>query len=172
MHTSKENPLALTMVWIISAFVLLSAVGYLIKSLNNHAGRIIDSGNSSPQTLTSAAHANPDQAIEQHLQPVGKVVIDVNKKTPTTDNKTSVASNEVVATVCSNCHSAAMANIVGAPEMHSTASWAPRMEKGFDAVLSNAINGLNKTMPPRGGKADLTDEQLAEAIRFMSSPAN
>jgi len=185
MHTSKENPFLLTLIWIISAFVLLSAVGYLVKSLNNHASKIIESGNASPQTLTSTAHANPDQAIEQHLEPVGTVVIDPSKAppkataptttavaTPTTSTETptaTVASNEVVTAVCSNCHSAAMAKILGAPQMHTDA-WVPRMEKGFDAVLKNAQNGLN-AMPPRGGKADLTDEQLAEAIRFMSSPA-
>jgi len=185
MHTSKENPLALTIVWIISAFVLLSAVGYMFKSLNNHAGRIIDSGNASPQTLTATSTMNPDEAIEQHLEPVGTVVVDPSKAPPKavaptatavatpatseTPSATAVASNEVVTTVCSNCHSATMASILGAPQMHTDA-WAPKMEKGFDAVLDNAIKGLN-AMPPRGGSADLTDEQLAEAIRFMSSPA-
>ncbi|MDQ7073961.1 MAG: c-type cytochrome [Gammaproteobacteria bacterium] len=195
MHAPKENPLALAIVWIISAFLLLSTVGYMFKSLNNHSSRIIDSGNASPKIV--AAHINPDDAIEQHLEPVGKVVIDPSKAikaapvspptaasipaTPTetvaeteTETETvavavAVASNEVVTAVCSNCHSTTMATIIGAPEMHSDA-WAPRMEKGFDAVLNNAINGLN-AMPPRGGNADLTDEELAEAIRFMSSPA-
>jgi len=187
MNTPKENPLALAIVWIISAFVLLSTVGYMFKSLNNHAGRIIESGNASPQTLTATSTMNPDEAIEQHLAPVGTVVVDPSKAppkavaptatavaTPTTSTETpaataTVASNEVVTTVCSNCHSATMASIIGAPQMHTNA-WAPRMEKGFDAVLDNAIKGLN-AMPPRGGSADLTDEQLAEAIRFMSSPA-
>ncbi|MDQ7015403.1 MAG: c-type cytochrome [Gammaproteobacteria bacterium] len=182
MHAPKENPLALAIVWIISAFLLLSTVGYMFKSLNNHSSRIIDSGNASPKIV--AAHINPDEAIEQHLKPVGKVVIDPSKiikaapvvpptavipPTETSTETSTVASNKVVTAVCSNCHSTTMATIIGAPEMHSDA-WAPRMEKGFDAVLSNAIKGLN-AMPPRGGKADLTDEQLAEAIRFMSSPA-
>jgi len=186
MHTSKENPLALALVWIISAFVLLSAVGYMIKSLSNHSSRIIESGNASPQILTTTSYANPDEAIEQHLKPIGKVVISAKKAssptitpeatetavaapTPSTADSITIAGNETVAKVCSNCHSAAMAKIIGAPQMHTDA-WVPRMEKGFDAVLKNAQNGLN-AMPPRGGKPDLTDEQLAAAIRFMSSPA-
>ncbi len=43
---------------------------------------------------------------------------------------------------------------------------ALRAEKGPDALLQTALNGLN-AMPARGGRADLTDEQVQAVIEFM-----
>ncbi|MFC1776632.1 c-type cytochrome [Pseudomonadota bacterium] len=64
--------------------------------------------------------------------------------------------------VCAVCHTtgAAGAPKPGSPEM------ALRAEKGQDALLQSALNGLN-AMPARGGRADLTDEQVQVSIEFM-----
>jgi len=65
--------------------------------------------------------------------------------------------------VCSACHAtgAAGAPKPGSPEM------AQRLEKGTDALVQSAINGLN-AMPPKGGRPDLSDEQIKAIIEFMS----
>jgi cytochrome c5 len=64
--------------------------------------------------------------------------------------------------VCSACHAtgAAGAPMVGTPAM------AERAQKGEDTLVHNALNGLN-AMPPRGGRADLSDEQIRAAVEFM-----
>jgi cytochrome c5 len=64
--------------------------------------------------------------------------------------------------VCSACHAtgAAGAPMVGTPAM------AERAQKGEDALVHSAVNGLN-AMPPRGGRADLSDEQIRAAVEFM-----
>jgi cytochrome c5 len=43
---------------------------------------------------------------------------------------------------------------------------AERAGKGQDALVNNALNGLN-AMPPRGGRTDLSDEQIQAVVEFM-----
>lgn len=64
--------------------------------------------------------------------------------------------------VCAVCHGtgAAGAPIPGSPEM------AERVAKGSDVLTQNAVNGLN-AMPPRGGRADLSDEQIRVIVEYM-----
>ena len=66
---------------------------------------------------------------------------------------------------CFACHSTGAA---GAPKVGpgNAGEWAPRLEKGMEAVVANAINGLN-TMPPKGLCFDCTDEDLAALVQYM-----
>jgi cytochrome c5 len=64
--------------------------------------------------------------------------------------------------VCSACHTAA---ILGAPKPGSP-EIAQRAEQGMDVLLQNAMNGLN-AMPARGGRPDLSDEQMQAVVEFM-----
>jgi cytochrome c5 len=68
---------------------------------------------------------------------------------------------------CAVCHNAGVA---GAPKVGDTEAWAPRLEKGMDALLASVKNGLN-AMPPKGMCFDCTDEEYMELIKYMSSPA-
>jgi cytochrome c5 len=66
---------------------------------------------------------------------------------------------------CFACHSSGAA---GAPKVGAgnVGEWTPRMEKGMDAVVTNAINGLN-TMPPKGLCFDCTDDDLRAIVEYM-----
>ena len=66
---------------------------------------------------------------------------------------------------CFACHSTGAA---GAPKVGdgNGAEWTPRMEKGMDAVVTNAINGLN-TMPPKGLCFDCNDDDLRAIVEYM-----
>jgi len=68
---------------------------------------------------------------------------------------------------CFACHSTGAA---GAPKVGAgfAAEWAPRMEKGLDAVVANAISGLN-TMPPKGLCFTCTDDDLRALVEYMVS---
>lgn len=73
---------------------------------------------------------------------------------------------------CFSCHASGTA---GAPKVGDAEAWAPRMEKGRDALLASTIEGILPAMPARGLCSDCTDEQLAEAIDYMivaSQPAS
>ncbi len=64
--------------------------------------------------------------------------------------------------VCATCHDNGVA---GAPEMVASA-WSGRLDKGTEMLITNAINGIG-AMPARGGRADLSDEQVAASVTYM-----
>lgn len=66
---------------------------------------------------------------------------------------------------CFACHSTGAA---GAPKVGpgNAGEWEPRLEKGLDAVVANAINGLN-TMPAKGLCFDCTDADLRAIVEYM-----
>jgi len=67
---------------------------------------------------------------------------------------------------CSVCHTAGVA---GAPTAFDAEAWAPRLEKGMDALVASVNSGLN-AMPPKGMCFDCTDEDYRELIKYMSTP--
>jgi cytochrome c5 len=71
----------------------------------------------------------------------------------------------IVKAVCSNCHQAGVAN---APKIGDAKAWAPHLKGGLKGMLANAIKGKG-AMPPRGGDASLTDDEVARAIVFMAN---
>ena len=66
---------------------------------------------------------------------------------------------------CFACHSSGAA---GAPKVGAgnAAEWEPRLEKGLDVVVANAINGVN-TMPPKGLCFSCTDDDLRAIVDYM-----
>ena len=70
--------------------------------------------------------------------------------------------------VCRNCH---LMGVAGAPALNDYEEWLPRLEKGRDALVANAITGIRRedswTMPPRGGNDSLGGEDVARAVDFM-----
>ena len=65
---------------------------------------------------------------------------------------------------CVACHGS---GILGAPKFGDAAAWAARAKGNVDALLKSAIAGTAKGMPPRAGRADLSDAQLRAAIVHM-----
>ncbi len=68
---------------------------------------------------------------------------------------------------CFACHSTGAG---GAPKMGDKAAWADRIAQGEATLAEHAIKGFQgKTgmMPPKGGKADLSDDDVKAAISYM-----
>lgn len=63
---------------------------------------------------------------------------------------------------CGTCHEIGAA---GAPQLVASA-WESRLDQGRDVLVEHAINGIG-TMPAKGGRADLSDEQVAASVDFM-----
>jgi cytochrome c5 len=61
------------------------------------------------------------------------------------------------------CHAM---GILNAPKLGDKAGWADRIAKGEATLIQNAINGLN-VMPPRGGNASLSDEEVKLSVQYM-----
>lgn len=71
---------------------------------------------------------------------------------------------QVYLRTCYSCHNS---GVGGAPRSGDTAAWTPRLEKGMDTLVANAINGY-RAMPPRGLCFDCSEEDFAELIRLMA----
>ncbi|MDH5545860.1 MAG: c-type cytochrome [Gammaproteobacteria bacterium] len=77
--------------------------------------------------------------------------------------------NAVYDKACKMCHGTGMA---GAPKVGDTASWKERIAKGEDALVKNAINGVQGAkgfMPPKGGNPSLSDADVTAAVKYMVS---
>ena len=66
---------------------------------------------------------------------------------------------------CAVCHNTGAAN---APKTGDADAWAPRMEKGLDALVQSVNNGLN-AMPPKGMCFDCTDDEYKALIEYMAT---
>ena len=77
--------------------------------------------------------------------------------------ESTAAGEEVYNRACVACHAT---GVSGAPKAGDVAVWGPRLAKGIDTLLQNAVNGVG-VMPPRGGQLSLSDAEVRAAIEFM-----
>ncbi len=73
--------------------------------------------------------------------------------------------NQVFTAVCATCH---VSGLLQAPRLGNADDWAPRLEKGMETLYDHAINGF-KNMPARGGRQDLSDDEVKQAVDYMIS---
>ena len=69
--------------------------------------------------------------------------------------------------VCKTCHGVGLA---GAPKAGDKGAWGPRVAQGKDTLYKHAIAGFNGkagVMPAKGGRPDLTDELVKQAVDHM-----
>nr|WP_225428044.1 c-type cytochrome [Dyella tabacisoli] len=70
------------------------------------------------------------------------------------------------------CHSCHTAGVAGAPKVGDKGNWAPRIAEGLETLVKHAIDGYHgpdgNTMPAKGGMPSLTDEQVKNAVHWMT----
>lgn len=71
----------------------------------------------------------------------------------------------VYGAACFVCHDTGAA---GAPKRGDKAAWAPRLAQGLEALTNSAIKGKN-AMPPKGGRMDLSDADIAASVAYLVS---
>ncbi|MGE0383918.1 MAG: cytochrome c5 family protein [Gammaproteobacteria bacterium] len=115
-----------------------------------------------------------ESAASEHIKPVGEVntgapiapVADTAAAAPAAAGD---KGKQVYDTLCMACHATPA---LGAPVFGNAADWAPRLEKGVDTLVKNAINGFQGAkgvMPAKGGNAALPDEDVKAAVLYMLS---
>lgn len=72
---------------------------------------------------------------------------------------------QIFTAVCATCH---VSGLLQAPRLGNKDDWAPRLEKGMEMLYDHAINGF-KNMPARGGRQDLSDDEVKQAVDYMIS---
>ena len=75
------------------------------------------------------------------------------------------AGKKVYDEACFACHGTGAA---GAPKVGDKAAWAPRIKQGMDVLVKHAIQGKG-AMPPKGGRMDLSDDAIRNAVAYMVS---
>jgi len=129
-------------------------------------------------------------AVEERIQPIGKVAIagqDNSALAMTSGAQAGAASGasgaasaapaadmsgeQVYNMACVACHGAGVA---GAPKHGDKGAWSARLAKGIDTLYKHAIEGFQGDagfMPPKGGRVDLSDQSVKNAVDFMVQAA-
>ncbi len=76
---------------------------------------------------------------------------------------TAQADFRTYKTACAACHDTGAA---GAPKVGDKAGWKARIATGMDTMVKNAIKGKG-AMPPKGGRANLTEAQIKAVVKYM-----
>ncbi len=117
--------------------------------------------------------------IASRIRPFGDVYMPGEEETAAAPTAKTVAEPEPVAaamsgpqvynTACLACHGA---GIGGAPIPGDAEAWSARIAQGLDVLKDHAINGFQGSagyMPAKGGRVDLSDEEVASAVEYMVS---
>lgn len=119
----------------------------------------------------AAAEYQSEKEVLERIAAVGQVRLDGEAapaapaaEAPATTAAAGAADGaSVYGSACMACHAAGVA---GAPKVGDTAAWEPRLAQGLDALVGSAVNGKG-AMPPRGGIASLSDDDIRAAVEHM-----
>jgi len=82
-----------------------------------------------------------------------------------------LSGEQVYSTTCIACHAAGVA---GAPKFGDRGAWAPRLGQGLAVLHNHALEGFqgkSGVMPPKGGRVDLADKSITNAVDYMVNAA-
>jgi len=117
-------------------------------------------------------------AVDERIKPVGHVSLPGDEPAagavPTAIPEAAappaakLTGEQVYNTACFACHGA---GVGGAPKFGDAAAWKPRVAKGRATLNKHAIEGFQGEagyMPPKGGRVDLSDEEITAAVGYVS----
>ena len=127
------------------------------------------------------AHKQEDPVYQRELlariEPVARVAVagEDNSALEPPAAEAAVAADlsgeEVYNQACVACHGA---GIAGAPKFGDAAAWAARIGQGVETLHQHAIAGYQGKagfMPAKGGRTDLSDQSVINAVDFMVAAA-
>ena len=100
---------------------------------------------------------------EVRIQPVAKFELKIASAADAAASSEPKDGPTVYASVCGACHDTGAA---GAPKKGDKAAWAARISTGNNALYQSAIGGKN-AMPPKGGAANLSDDEIKGAVDYL-----
>jgi cytochrome c5 len=119
--------------------------------------------------------------VSKRLEPFGQVNLpgdDLSAEGPQsaeattpTPVATTLTGPQVYNEACIACHGN---GIGGAPMITNSAAWKERIAQGVDTLRQHAIEGYTGSagyMPPKGGRLDLSDDEIYGAVDYMVSEA-
>ena len=80
----------------------------------------------------------------------------------------AMTGEQVYQAACTVCHGA---GVGGAPVTGNVEQWVARIAQGMDVLNDHAINGFDGDAPTpmlaKGGRADLSDQEVMDAVAYM-----
>lgn len=129
------------------------------------------------QSVYTRDAAEYQAAVAERIRPVGQVYREGEhhaSAAPTVETPaepapvaTSMSGPQVYNTACLICHGA---GIGGAPVFGDAGQWTERIAQGIDTLKLHAIDGYTGSagyMPAKGGRSDLSDDEVAAAVDYM-----
>jgi len=117
-------------------------------------------------TSTPTDTSSDEQRVLERIKPVGTIVM-ADASAPHGNH----TGEQVYGQVCKTCHDAGLA---GAPKSGDKPAWMPRIAEGEKTLVAHAIGGFqgkSGVMPPKGGNADLTDDEVHRAVVYLANQA-
>lgn len=150
---------------------LLAAFAVLVFALARYVGKNEQNPGVQQDPLLA-------QTVAERLAPPARVAVAGQDNTALTIAPVTVSTGPVVTVVletgeqvyeaaCKTCHATAL---LGAPKPGDAANWAPRIAQGKTTLYEHAINGFTGktgTMPPKGGRTDISDELVRASVDYM-----
>ena len=113
--------------------------------------RIAPIGNAAAEGEDDVAAPSPEEELLAAAEPA----------------EVTLSGAQVYNQACFACHAAGVA---GAPKVGDIPDWTARTQQGIDVLNAHAINGYQGEkgyMPPKGGRTDLSDEEVIAAVQYM-----
>ena len=146
---------------------------YACDSSNDGAKQTVaDAGKKTAVATEPAKESSNETATE--VVPVAKEaasaeVVKADNVVASTGADESKPGESIYKTKCIACHGSGVA---GAPKLGDKAAWAPRIAQGIAVLNQHAIGGFKGStgiMPPKGGFASLSDEEILSTVEYMVS---
>lgn len=116
-------------------------------------------------------------AVAERIRPFGEVYMPGEEATGTAPTvqtasspepvKTAMTGPQVYNSACIACHGN---GVGGAPVVGDVPAWSARIAQGTDVLYDHAINGFQGSagvMIAKGGRMDLSDEEVQLAVDYM-----
>ena len=131
------------------------------------------------QTQLSYVNEYPEDAaaVAERIKPFGTVGLPGTEEpaaqtaaaTPAAPVAAPLSGPQVYNQVCMACHAQ---GIGGAPKFGDKSAWGSRVAQGANLLHDHALKGFQgKTgvMPQKGGRVDLSDKEIVDAVDYMVS---
>ncbi|MDP4801548.1 MAG: c-type cytochrome [Burkholderiaceae bacterium] len=120
--------------------------------------------------IGAGSDALSPEATAQRIKPVGRVVTapEAGAVVATAPAGAVVirTGSQVYAAACAGCHTA---GVLGSPKFGDKAAWAPRLAKGYEALLTSSLKGKG-AMGAQGGGA-YSDAEIGKAVAHLANSA-
>ncbi len=113
------------------------------------------------------------EQVEDRIRPFGQAALPSDEGPsaepvmPMQPVAAKLSGPQVYNGACLACHGA---GIGGAPKFGDAASWASRIAQGMATLNKHALEGYTGEagyMPPKGGRVDLSDDEVVAAVEYM-----